>query len=233
MRQGGLRASRSSQHLAASSWMIADLVAKKYSAALPLYARGDLIDVGCGRVPLFAAYRELVSTTTCVDWPHTLHGVDHLDLECDISDSLPLPSGAFDTVILSDVLEHIPEPLGLMRELHRITRPGGHLIMNVPFFYWIHEAPHDYHRYTEYALRRLAQQSAFELISLEAVGGSVEVIADIVGKHLARVPILGESAARALGTVLSAAAGTSLGRRLIASTSTHFPLGYFAVARHV
>lgn len=65
-------------------------------------------------------------------------------------------------------------------------KPGGVLLMNVPFHYWIHEAPHDYYRYTEFALRRMLEESGFEMLEMRSIGGALEVITDFLGKFLAR-----------------------------------------------
>jgi SAM-dependent methyltransferase len=47
---------------------------------------------------------------------------------------LPFPDGAFDRVICSEVLEHIPDDLAAMRELARVLRPGGTMAITVPRF---------------------------------------------------------------------------------------------------
>ena len=63
-----------------------------------------------------------------------------------------------------------------MRGLARVLRPGGKLLLCVPFFYWIHEEPHDYYRYTEFALARFCELSELKIICLEAYGGLPEVL---------------------------------------------------------
>ena len=54
-------------------------------------------------------------------------------------------------------------------------RPGGKLIFGVPFFYWIHEGSHDYHRYTEFALGRMCRMTGVNVIDLQAYGGLPEI----------------------------------------------------------
>ena len=90
----------------------------------------------------------------CVVLENTLHKSEYLDFECDMKKVLPFMDGELDTIILSDVLEQIPQPEHLWKEMSRILSIGGKIIMNVPFYYWLHEGPHDYYRYTEFALRR-------------------------------------------------------------------------------
>ena len=104
---------------------------------------------------------------------------------------LPFDDNEFDTIILSDVLEHIPVPEQLWNEMTRILAHNGKIIMNVPFYYWLHEEPYDYYRYTEFALRRYVEMSALNLILLEPLGGAPEVMADIFAKNISLLPKLG------------------------------------------
>ncbi|MBW6482221.1 MAG: class I SAM-dependent methyltransferase [Vicingaceae bacterium] len=60
-------------------------------------------------------------------------------METDINQPLPIENEIFDTVILSDVLKHIRKPEELIAEIHRIMKPNGKFMLNVPFFYWLHE----------------------------------------------------------------------------------------------
>ena len=140
-------------------------------------------------------------------------------------------SREFDTIILSDVLEHLPEPESLWREMHRVLASEGKLLMNVPFYYWLHEQPHDYYRYTEFALRRFADVSGFELIHLDAIGGAPEIMADLFAKNIRRVPKLGSSLARLAQWLTARFIATRLGRRCSESSRQAFPLGYFLVAQ--
>jgi len=48
--------------------------------------------------------------------------------------AIPFPDGTFDRVICSEVLEHIPDDIGAMRELARVLRPGGTMAITVPRF---------------------------------------------------------------------------------------------------
>ncbi|HRF81361.1 MAG TPA: methyltransferase domain-containing protein, partial [Flavobacteriales bacterium] len=77
---------------------------------------------------------------------------------------------SFDTIILSDVLEHIRKPEALVKEMYRILAPGGQVIMNVPFYYGLHEQPFDYYRYTQFALRAITEDAGFAVVELEAIG---------------------------------------------------------------
>jgi SAM-dependent methyltransferase len=232
VRRGGRwRATKDVVELGIGSRLVADAVVARYDACLPRFARGRLIDLGCGKVPLYGMYRDLVGDVTCVDWSASHHACPHLDHELDLTKPLPFADASFDTVILSDVLEHVPSPESLWREMARLLAPGGHVVLNVPFMYGIHEAPHDYARYTEFALRRFAQEAGFEVVLLEAVGGSQHVLVDLLSKHLAHVPLLGRPIASLLLAIVSGLDRTAIGRRWTAFSASHFPLGYFMAAR--
>jgi hypothetical protein len=94
----------------------------------------------------------------------------------------------------------------------------------------VHEAPHDYARYTEFALRRFAEGAGFDVLVLKPVGGSLHVLTDLLAKHLAHVPLVGELLAAGVQTLVSLLDHTSLGTRIAERTGSRFPLGYFMVA---
>jgi SAM-dependent methyltransferase len=213
-----------------ASWLVTQLVAGAYDQHLPSHARGRLLDLGCGAVPLYAAYRALVTEITCVDWASSAHGGQHLDVSHDLNQPLPLESSRYDTVILSDVLEHVRMPEQLLGEVSRVLTAGGKLLLNVPFMYWLHEQPHDYFRYSEHALRSFVERAGLRLLVLEGLGSAPEVVADIVGKHLAQLPSLGAPLSRALQRGVWSLARLGPVAQALAPSSQRFPLAYFLVA---
>ena len=230
LRSGQLRATRNRAELGVGSRLIADLVAARYEEYLPRFAKGKLVDLGCGKVPLFGAYRRLVSEVTCVDWPQSAHQREHVDVEVDLGGQLPFPDSAFDTIVLSDVLEHVPDPELLWQEMARVLAPGGHALINAPFMYGLHEVPHDYGRYTAFALQRFAHRAGLQVSVLEAVGGSLHVVGDLLAKHFAKIRFIGPMLAISVQGMVRALDATAIGRRLANRSGRHFPLGYFVVA---
>ena len=109
---GKLKASRDPKEVWPPSRIMADLVVEKYSQYIPEYACGRLLDLGCGKVPLYEIYKDHVDENTCVDWDNSDHGNLFLDLIADLTNPLPFSEEEFETVILSDVLEHLRNPLG-------------------------------------------------------------------------------------------------------------------------
>lgn len=229
-RNGRLAGSRDRAELSVGSRLITDIIARVYEVNLPRHAKGRLLDLGCGKVPLYQAYQALVTENICVDWGNTLHKNVYLDHECDLTAPLPFADASFDTIILSDVLEHIPQPEHLWREIARLLTPGGRLLMNVPFYYWLHEQPHDFYRYTEFALRRFVEGAGLRLIDLHAVGGAPEILADVVAKNIAQVRGVGAPLASFTQWLAQAFVNTGIGAKVSRRTAINFPLGYFVVA---
>jgi len=227
LHRGRLRGSRDARELGVGSRLISDLVAGLYQQHLPAHARGAVLDLGCGKVPLYAAYAPHVDEVTCVDWAPG----EHIDLSCDLSQPLPFEAERFDTIVLSDVLEHMPEPELVWREMTRVLRPGGKVIMNVPFYYSVHAHPHDYYRYTAFALERFVKINGLDLLCLLPVGGLVEIMADLFAKAFSKLPVVGPPLAMATQAVVGAFGRTRLGARVARVSSRHFPFGYFMIAQ--
>ncbi|WP_156034964.1 class I SAM-dependent methyltransferase, partial [Pseudorhizobium marinum] len=178
-RRGKWRASRDRKQVHITSRINADRIIAGYEYAIKKYAKGDLVDLGCGQKPYGGIYSPLVSRSIGVDWESSLHDNRHVDVFSDLNENVDLPDDSADTILCTDVLEHIFNPLRLWDEMARIARDEAILIVGVPFFYWLHEEPHDHHRYTRHALRRYATEAKFEVVEIWAVGGYPHVFADL------------------------------------------------------
>jgi SAM-dependent methyltransferase len=153
------------------------------------YARGRLLDVGCGEKPWQALLAPRVSEHLGVEYADTLHGsLNARDARADVvyaGDRMPFEDASFDTVLSNQVLEHVPDPRALWADMVRVLRPGGNLIVTVPFSFRIHAAPHDYWRFTSYALRELCREHALEVEMLEPRGGLWRVVGQKIATFLA------------------------------------------------
>lgn len=217
------RTSKNRMYVSPSSRLMADRIAAAYESALVRYAGGDLLDLGCGNAPLYGVYKERARKIVCADWPGSIHGTSHVDVQLDLNGNLPFVGESFDTVLLTDVLEHLPNPARAWNEAYRILRPSGCLIVGVPFLYWIHEHPHDYHRYTEFQLRNFCGDHGFSVTELNAYGGPIDVLGDTLTKIL-----FSRSATRWVVPFLSHT--FILAGRRIATRKSPMPLGYILVA---
>jgi SAM-dependent methyltransferase len=227
---GRLKASRDPKEVSVSSRLVADLIADFYSDVIPKHATGCLLDLGCGKAPLYSTYRNFVSEIVCVDWQKSLHGTNVIDFEMDLNKPLNFENGSFDTIILSDVLEHISNPALLVSEISRILRPSGKLLMNVPFFYCLHEEPYDFYRYTSHGLKKLMDDANLKIDTIEPVGGVPEILTDICSKMIIRLPYVGDLIAIFIQSICSRWVRTKLGKRFSSGTGQRFPLGYKLIA---
>lgn len=115
--------------------------------------RGQVLDVGCAgkhlatRLPAECGY-------VGIDYPDTAVRLYQTrpDIFADAR-SLPFADASFQGVILKDVLEHVCDPNAALSEIGRVLVDEGRLIVWIPFVYPIHDAPHDFQRFTEHGLR--------------------------------------------------------------------------------
>jgi SAM-dependent methyltransferase len=89
--------------------------------------------------------------------------------------ALGLAANVFDVVLCTEVLEHLPEPQQAIDEMHRVLKPGGTLLLTTRFLFPIHDAPHDYFRFTKYGLRHLLRR--FDVLELQEEADSVGTLA--------------------------------------------------------
>jgi SAM-dependent methyltransferase len=144
---------------------------------------GTLLDLGCGTAPLEDFLDERAASVVKCDWQNSFHVTD-IDVEADLNAKLPFEDARFDTIVLSDVLEHIHKPHLLLSEVKRILKCGGMLIGNSPFIYLLHEEPYDYHRYTKYYYSKTFEELGFTSFELYSYGTGFELISDFIMKFL-------------------------------------------------
>jgi SAM-dependent methyltransferase len=108
-----------------------------------------VLDVGCGERP----YEELlVGAAEIVGFD--VPGNPYADLHGSI-DALPVEDASFDVVLCLQVLEHVPDPAAAVRELRRVVRPGGRVLLSTHGVYPYHPNPDDLWRWTHDGLARL------------------------------------------------------------------------------
>ncbi len=231
IRKGKIRSSKNKRHLHIGSRLCADIIGMHYSEIISEHFNGRLIDLGCGYVPLYQAYKDFIEDNVCVDWSSSLHQCKYADFEQDLNQSLNIQENSFDTALMSDVLEHIREPQMLISEVHRILKPGGKLIMNIPFYYWVHEAPYDYFRFTRYSLYSMLKNADFNIVLLQPFGGALEVLTDVFSKVVCYFPLLGGLIAKLCQWKCFMFIKTRIGKKISNNTCEQFPLGYIVVAQ--
>lgn len=126
-----------------------------------------ILDAGAGRLAYKNLIKKYVKSYISSDFSKTHKD---LDVVCDI-EKMSFKNSEFDVVFCSQVLEHVPHPHQALKEINRVLKKNGVAIITVPLLGYIHNAPHDYFRYTKYGLQVLAQENGFDVIKLEEVGG--------------------------------------------------------------
>ena len=143
-------------------WLLTCNGNKRFSITAE-YASGILLDIGCSDQKLQSFLPEGI----------TYIGIDYLNTASEmygtiptlygITGNLPFKEGSVDTIALLEVLEHLPNPWQCFKEIHRVLKPGGYLILTTPFLYPVHDAPYDFQRFTIHGLHALAKDFDFAI----------------------------------------------------------------------
>ena len=90
---------------------------------------------------------------------------------------LPFRDASFSAAINVVVLEHTREPARVLAEIARVLQPGGKLLLIAPQQWEVHQAPHDYYRYTRYGLVWLCEEAGFATPRVRPLGGYFTLLA--------------------------------------------------------
>jgi SAM-dependent methyltransferase len=131
------------------------------------YSRGLVLDAGSGRGAWKAIIEQNASRESLDIAPKAGEQVTWI---ADLTDMPQVPAGRYDAAVCHQVLEHVPDPQAAARELQRVLKPGGTLVISAPHLSRQHELPHDYFRFTPQGLKRLLEDAGFEVRSITAYG---------------------------------------------------------------
>ncbi len=107
---------------------------------------------------------------------------------CDLK-TIPVEEKRYDLVLCTQVLEHVPEPGMVLKELYRVLKPGCALWISAPLFFSEHQAPYDYFRFTQFGFRYLLEQAGFQVERIERLEGYYGTLAYQLGMAGAGLPI--------------------------------------------
>lgn len=138
--------------------------------------KGNLADIGCGSKP-YRSFFSGVENYTGFDMANEghSHANENIDVLFD-GKNIPVPDAAYDSVISSEVLEHVFWPAEWLSEINRILKPGGQFLLTCPFMFYEHEVPNDYGRYSSYGLKHLLQQHGFQIIIQQKAAAGLQCV---------------------------------------------------------
>lgn len=153
------------------------------------------------------------------------------DLVSDVAD-VPCAEATFDAIVMSEVLEHVQRPQAAVDSVHRLLKPGGRLILTVPFLFPIHDQPYDYYRYTRFGLHYLLRD--FQHVEVRERNSWAEAINVLAPRLFTQAGAQKEGMAGILALLLAVRAVLRLPLVLLLSTlvPTNFmTTGYVVIAR--
>ena len=90
----------------------------------------------------------------------------------------------FDRVICTQVLEHVPDPLLLLKEMARVCKRGGAVIISLPFVYPEHEQPFDYFRFTRFGITELLEKAGMKVELMKRDSSAIETLAVLTNVYI-------------------------------------------------
>lgn len=136
------------------------------------HANGAVLDIGAANKWIEGCLSDSINYFA-LDYPPT--GQDLYNARPHVfgtASKLPLQTNSIDTVILLEVLEHLEHPSRALEEIFRVLKPGGTLLLSMPFLYPLHDPPFDFQRYTSFGLERELHAAGFTIDELENTVGS-------------------------------------------------------------
>ncbi len=136
-------------------------------------AKGQLLDIGCADQFLKPMLSEECSYTG-LDYPGTVDSMyGTRPMIFGDAQALPVKNASMDTIILLEVLEHVPDTGAVISEISRVLKSEGLFIFSMPFLYPIHDAPFDFQRLTIHGLNRLMKDHSFEIKESQSFGSPI------------------------------------------------------------
>jgi SAM-dependent methyltransferase len=124
------------------------------------------VGAGAGRYRALFSHCEYRAQDFAAE-PSSIGSYTELDYVSDIT-AIPVPDASFDAILCTEVLEHVPDPVAAVREMARVLRRGGRLILTAPLGAFLHQEPfHFYGGYTPHWYRKHLVEAGFEIETLE------------------------------------------------------------------
>ena len=146
---------------------------------------GRLLDVGCGTKP----YRAMFTVDAYIGLDRDSEASRKLGIADHHYDgnTFPFADVSFDSVLCNQVLEHVFNPDEFLKEIVRVLKPGGKLLLTVPFVWDEHEQPYDYARYSSFGLRALLEKQGLKILQHKKLGADASILFQLANAYLFKV----------------------------------------------
>lgn len=145
-------------------------------------SKDDLVlDIGCGSKPYY--HKLIKGKIISVDIARSKTA----DIICD-SHNIPLKKEKFDKVICINSFYYFSNPFESLKEIKRVLKKDGKLVIITPFIYPLHDVPLDKYRFTEYGIRNLLKKD-FKIEKIKAIGGIFSLPAVIFHSVIKGIPL--------------------------------------------
>jgi len=104
-----------------------------------------------------------------------------LDLAVDLIQTCPFREGSFDLVVLANVIEHVYEYRALVMRCAGLLKPGGRLLITVPFLLKLHQEPVDFQRYTRFSLAKMSEECGLQVEVLDGYYNPLAILDEGIG----------------------------------------------------
>jgi len=129
------------------------------------YIRGIVLDAGSGEIRRYKSFFKFEKYITL-----DINSAVRPDIVGSV-ENIPLENKSVDSIVSTQVLEHIKDPQKAINEFYRILKPGGCCLITAPQSSELHEEPRDYFRFTRFGLEELIKKSGFKILLIEKRGG--------------------------------------------------------------
>lgn len=130
------------------------------------YLKGKCIDLGAGTAPYQNFISQYVDAYTVADYEdtrNTMFSQANSDFVQADALNLPFQDASIDTLLFTQVLEHVEDPNRALDEIHRVIKQDGILIISVPFIYQAHAEPYDFWRFSEHGIKKMLTDKNFQI----------------------------------------------------------------------
>jgi len=133
-----------------------------------VHAHGRLLDIGCGNKPFEEMFEGRISQHVGCDIVQSSES--RADVICPAT-QLPFEDASYNTVLITQVIEHVADHQAMLREAFRVLQSNGVLILSGPMYWPLHEEPYDFFRFTKYGFQFLLENIGFTGIEIVNNGG--------------------------------------------------------------